>query len=547
MTMNDQPILLPPLTDGSRPELEPGGHIVIVGANGTGKSRFTMSLAADLKGEAYTMSCLNAIYVEDEASADSPSPIDRRYADSLADGMPGERRCTQLQRVMTLLMRDEMLNLIGYKLRMAGDPDAALEHTRLDDVIQLWQDIFPDNKVLIESGKMLFSQRHSSDDSYSATRLSAGERAVIYYLGAVSYAPEGAYVFVDSPEMFLHPTMIQSVWNRIELFRPDCTFVYTTHDLDFASSRSDARVIWVRGYDAHDRTWDYNILPPGTPMSEELYTVILGARKPVLFIEGDAQRSIDAKLYPLIFPDYTVRPLGSCNKVIESTRTFNDLKAFHQLDSYGIVDRDRRDEHEVEYLRRKKVMVPEVAEVENILMLEPVIRAVAEYRGRNADKVFGKVRQAIVNQFRHEYRSQALQHTRHRVKRITEYRIDGRFGSIGMLEKHIMSLVDEINPRGLYEQFCKDFSRYADEGDYASILRVYNQKSMLPSSNVAALCGLADKDDYIDTILDILRGQTSYAAEIRLAVRRCFNLEKPADEPAAVRKNPSHHKKHSRR
>ena len=160
--------------------------------------------------------------------------------------------------------------------------------------------------------------------------------------------------------------------------------------------------------------------------------------------------------------------------------------------------------------------------------------------------MFGKVRQAIVSQFRHEYRSQALQHTRHRVKRITEYRIDGRFGSIGMLEKHIMSLVDEINPRGLYEQFCKDFSRYANDGDYASILRVYNQKSMLPSSNVASLCGLTDKDGYIDTILEILRGQTSYAADIRHAVRRCFNLEQPAEVPAENTAK-QHHKKHSHR
>ena len=32
---------------------------------------------------------------------------------------------------------------------------------------------------------------------------------------------------------------------------------------------------------------------------------LVGVRKPVLFIEGDARHSIDAKLYPLVFKDYT--------------------------------------------------------------------------------------------------------------------------------------------------------------------------------------------------------------------------------------------------
>ena len=84
----------------------------------------------------------------------------------------------------------------------------------------------------------------------------------------------------------------------------------------------------------------------------------MGSRKPVLFIEGDGIHSIDARLYPLLFKDYSVKSLGSCNKVIEATRTFNDLTGF---DSRGIVDRDRRDDKEVAYLRGKRIMVPEVA------------------------------------------------------------------------------------------------------------------------------------------------------------------------------------------
>lgn len=61
-----------------------------------------------------------------------------------------------------------------------------------------------------------------------------------------------------------------------------------------------------------------------------------------------------------------------------------------------------------------------------------------------------------------------------------EYRIDGRFPNINKLEEHMVNLVNEINPRAMYENFCKEFHRYVVNGDYQSVLRVYNQKSMLP-------------------------------------------------------------------
>lgn len=523
-------IQLPPMPDGTRYNIDPGKHqIVIIGANGAGKSRFREQLGIDLDQRAYRISALNALYYRGTPDA-ARNPTDRMYEQNVAPHQSAFQATTGLERIMALLMHDEMLNLLNYKIRHLSDADASLQPTRLDTVINLWQEIFPDNRILIESGELLFSRSSESTDRYSAKKLSAGERAVIYYLGAMVYAPRNAVVLVDSPDMFLHPTILQSVWNRIETMRPDCTFVYTTHDLDFAASRQSAVKVWVRGFNPTAMVWDYTILPEGNSISEEIYMAILGARKPVLFIEGDPNRSIDAKLYPLIFRDFTIKSLGSCNKVIESTRTFNDLNALHQMDSYGIVDRDRRDAREVAYLRDKKVMVPEVAEVENILMLEEVIRAVASFRGRDEERVFQRVKRQILNEFEHDLRQQALLHTRHRVKRTVEYRIDGKFNSITMLENHMLGLMHEINPRGLYENFCREFSRYKAEGDYPAVLRVYNQKSMLPNSNVAGLCGLKSKEEYIDTILKILHTDRPEAQRIRNAVRRCFNIE-PESRP----------------
>lgn len=510
-------ITLPPRKDGNASVIEDEtGHIIIIGANGAGKSRFTAALQESLGDRSFRLSALKGLYAGSE-----DSPVVKLFDLSFGKSAFKPQSANEIDRLLALLMHDEMLNLINYKMELASNPMAKLHKTKLDIIAHEWKELFPDNNILVESGKFLFS-RGEDPRSYSALKLSDGEKAAIYYLAAVMYAPEGGAVFVDSPEMFMHPSIMQSLWNRIEVLRPDCLFVFTTHDLEFASQSQDATVVWVRDYDATTVTWDYDILPKQQGMSDEVYMAIIGARKPVLFIEGDAVHSIDAKLYPLVFSEYTVKSLGSCNKVIEATRAFNDLSAFHHLDSFGIVDRDRRDAHEVEYLRGKKVMVPEVAEIENIMMLEEVIRAVASAKGKDENRVFDKVKRSVIAQFRHDLRQQALMHTRHRVKRTVEYRIDGRFNNINLFEQHIASLADEINPRGLYEGFCREFRRYVETDDYAGVLRVYNQKSMISGSNVAALCGLRNKDEYIKFIINLLRAGSGQGERIRTAVRACF-------------------------
>ena len=161
-----------------------------------------------------------------------------------------------------------------------------------------------------------------------------------------------------------------------------------------------------------------------------------------------------------------------------------------------------RDDGEVAYLRAKNIFVPEVAEIENILMLEEVVRAVASFCGKDEDRVFRSVKKSILGQFRHELRNQAMQHTRHRIKRLLERRVDGKFTNINAFESHLDNLGRELNPRGMYEKLCREFNRLVAMDNYAGILKVFNQKSMLPVSNVSELCGLnGSKEAYINRII----------------------------------------------
>lgn len=538
---------LPSRTNAKSPELQPGcRQITVIGANGAGKTRFTEAMIENCREEhlpVFRLSALEAIYGTRKNDAalknalnsqvEELSTVDELYfkASQQPEFLHLNDSNRTLEYLISLMLNEEIFSLLAYKTSGGRDLER-LKETKIDKVLRIWREVFPENSVETKGGSLIFSRR-GSDDIYPHLRLSDGEKAVLFYLGAILYAPSRATVFVDNPGLFLHTSSVTRVWDIIENLRPDCRFVYTTHDLEFAASRSRGVIVWVKSFAAGDNSWDYEILPQGASGSlpEGVYMAILGARRPVLFIEGDAVHSIDARLYPLVFPEYTIKSLGSCNKVIEAVRTFNDLTSFHHLDSRGIVDRDRRDAKEVDYLRRKNIFVADVAEVENLLLLEGVIRAVASYHGKDPNRVFGSVRRSVLNQFRAELRKQALLHTRHRVKMTMGYRIDGRFNSINDLEEHIQSLMQEMSPRKIYEKFCREFSDYLAGGDYASVLRVFNQKAMLPASNVAGLCGLSQsRGAYVDAIIAILQTESPQADQIRHAISSAFFPEEPAGE-----------------
>ncbi len=519
-------LLLPNKITGKKGEiLRDVRQVTIIGANGAGKTRFCNKLVEQCGEQAYRISALRAIFPVEDNRPQLKGSIEERF-DKLNQNMQQvvNTARSEFDKLSYVMLIDEFRDLMNFKAHQLMGEAIELPKTKLDKVVKMWQEVFPKNKVLRENGKILFTTEGQSD-KYSSLRLSDGEKAVLYYLGAVLYAMEDAVIFVDDPETFIHPSIMHTLWNVIEEMRPDCTFVYSTHDVDFASSRVDNKCVWVKDFNPEMETWDYEVLSSSTNLSDSLYIDLLGTRKPVLFVEGDDEHSIDSRLYSLVFPEYTVKALGSCNKVIESVRSFNGLEALHHLDSWGIVDRDRRDEKEVEYLRKKKILVPNVAEIENILMLEGVVRAVAKYRHKNENDVFASVSRSVIKNFDNEIKQQALMHTRHRVKHDIEIRVDMKFRNISALEDHMIDLVNEINPRGIYEMLCREFHVYVQKKDYDKVLMVYNQKLMLTQSGVAGLCGLKSREEYIKIVLKILKGNGREATAIRKAIKQCFGLD----------------------
>ena len=305
-------ITLPPKNDLSeRIVLQNPHNIVIIGANGAGKSRFGEEIEREYPEQTFRISALNSVCIVPD-SPDSPNSIARQFKEAFSEKI-GFSNTNGIEQLFCLLQYEEFKTLTEYKERLKneiGEPSRL--QTRQNQVI--WEKIFPHSRLLRKPDRLeIISDK--CNNPYNALRMSQGERVVFYLIAAALSASPDSILIIEDPEVHLHRSIMSSLWDYIEQERPDCTFVYLTHDIEFATTRTGGIRIWVKSYDADQHSWDYELIENQELFPEEVYLELLGSRKPILFIEGTDSSSIDIKLYPGIFsPEYMVKPLGGCSR-----------------------------------------------------------------------------------------------------------------------------------------------------------------------------------------------------------------------------------------
>ena len=73
--------------------------------------------------------------------------------------------------------------------------------------------------------------------------MSDGERVIFYLIGQCLAASQQGIIVIDEPELHLHKSIQAPLWSAIERLRPDCLFVYFTHDVDFAVAQESSKRI----------------------------------------------------------------------------------------------------------------------------------------------------------------------------------------------------------------------------------------------------------------------------------------------------------------
>ncbi len=462
--------------------------LVVIGANGSGKTRFGAWLDAKNIKLHYRVSAHRSLTFPDRVQ-----PTDLIEAESIllfgkaaiADEALRRHHSRWQQNPATALL-DDFEPLIRvmvsesfavsdrYRVSMkAENKYIAPPKTRMDLVKEIWETVLPDRE-LVFTGSRIETRNRKDNGLYHAKEMSDGERGVFHLIGEALSVPKDGLFIVDEPELHLHRAIQARLWDTIESARPDCTFVYITHDLGFAASRKDSTKVWLREYT--NGKWDWIEVPETDAFPEALLLEVMGSRRPILFVEGD-RTSLDYFIYGKVFSEYTVVSCGSCEHVIHSACSFAETPTLHENRCAGIVDNDGRSEPDIERLNGLGIAVLPVALIENLFLTEPVLRISAEKLGHSPDEILLKVKDRVLELFEKNAVRVASNITRQEMEAALR-----TFGAGGdgaeALSAAFKTACTACDPAVIYVKWKKEIARVIEQKDYAAALRYYKIKGL---------------------------------------------------------------------
>lgn len=324
--------------------------------------------------------------------------------------------------------------------------------------------------------------------------MSDGERIILYLVGRVLLAPKKALIIIDEPEMYLHKTIVDKLWNKLEIERQDCTFLYLTHDLQFAASRN-GRKAWIRSFEYPSRWTIDNIDENEIP--EELLLKLLGSRKKILFCEGK-RNSLDSKIFELLFENYTITPVETCKDVMNFTRAFNRIPNT-VAKAYGIIDRDFRSEDQLKKLQQQNVFSYDVAEIENLFLLPDIIVGFAKYKQEQCD--IEEIKTRILIKFEQDKQSQISQYVSSAINAYFKSSHISVGNKKEEVEQNFQKFISEVNINKLFNERESYINDVIANKKYEKAIMLYNNKGL--HSVIEKYFNLGD---YRHKALDYLRG-----------------------------------------
>lgn len=374
---------------------------VIIGANGAGKSSLINELRKNSIDEMYVLPAQKLLYfmlniqernnVTKEKYISESKQVDIKI--DTIDLYPFQIEnsiSNTFTKLITLLVKD-YTNIVTRRSRKEKD----LPLTLWDRVEQIWNQIFPEIIFELEPDDRVVKVEKNGS-KYSINGLSDGERCILFYIGNVLLAPENSYIIVDEPETFLNAAVYNELWDLLISERPDCQFIFASHNMDFVQSRTNATYIWCKKFEA-PYNLEYQKLDDSLNLPLKLLTEVSGTKKPILFCEG-TKTSIDYQIYSKLFSEFCfVKPVQGHKQVIQYTKAYNKLKKSHGNEAYGIIDYDWMDKARIQNYKKKNIFVLPFNEIEMFLIDEEIVNYVLSDNEEDKKQKIKKLRDTVIS------------------------------------------------------------------------------------------------------------------------------------------------------
>lgn len=518
--------------------LRSGETMIFIGANGSGKTRLAAYVEDALGIKAHRIAAhraldLNEVQIVGEDIArvalitgvsTKSSPIQAR----VANRWRGQANVALLQDFDQLLqvMFAQQVNITAQshqqlKYKIYTSP----QQTYFDKLKAIWENLILHRSIHISGDSITAYIRPptgtpSASVHYSASAMSDGERSIFYLIGQVLVASEKSLLIIDEPELHLHRSLSVKLWEELTSARPDCGFLFITHDLDFAASMRGKKYL-IRSF-APGADWDLSEIPDDSDFPEDILTLILGSRRPILFVEGE-KGGLDSSLYSVLYPEWTTIPCGSCDEVERSVKAMKRHDFLTRIHCAGIIDADGKPPDVKLELQRHGIHVLPVAELENVLLLPDVMTEIAKsdkYIGEELESKITVATKTIFEFCSNDVNQQntIARHCRRRIDALVRSLRTDKTMSIAELDRSFSDAIKSFDVIMVATEASNNIADAIRHLDLHSLLAVFDHKGLL--SKIASSLRHTSRDEFESWIVRIIRsgGEPALIHAIRMHI-----------------------------
>lgn len=475
-------------------------NYIIFGKNGSGKTSLLRKITTDIITENIVIIPANRI-----VNVDNPRfvHLDLKYKlnDKLADS-------DSIRYLVDALESEEVKE---YRQGKSGKDRIYHRFMEIFSALDLERDVSIEDKVI----KLNLPGKTGETNKYPLSQASDGERTVVYMILAVLLAPLNAFIFIDEPENHLNGSLMRKLFDTLECERKDVRFIYLTHKTDFIESRTNYQLIYLQKTDKPDN-WEFKDISNYDHISLSVILDIEGSLDNIIFCEGTLS-SIDNSVLTALYPNYTVRPSGSCVEVRKNTEAINSQSSLFRRHAIGVVDGDFQSEDEIRSLEEKKVLTLEYNEWESLLLDEDLLTLICEQI--HSAKI-SKVKDELINHIKVLKRGILKDYLTKRYSAIIS-----KSKVTATNSKELENRIDELNKKNKdslleqYNEFANNLNRLIQKRDYSELIRAIPGKMLLDTA--AKSVGLKNKQVYVSTVLH----QISTNTDFRDKIKKKINLE----------------------
>lgn len=483
-------------------------NIVMIGANGSGKSTFARTLKGKIDNNITIIPAQHLLVVNKFDTI----PIKENLIEKV-NKYQQENKLGSDDNIVRLLSND-FEDLI--KALLKEKAEVSLEYYDTDNkkesvlnkVIDIWNELLIHRKIINPTNYSLKVETLDNKKTYDFNLLSDGEKAIFYYIAHVLLAKKESYIIIDEPENHINLSICNKLWNRLESERKDCKFIYLTHNIDFAISRNDATLIWNQEFIPPSR-WKFEIIENDFNLPDKLLMELLGSRNDIIFCEGNDKTSYDYKLYTILFPEYTVIPAGGHLNVINYCKAYNSKNQILKNNAIGIIDGDCHEESQINSWKKDGIYTLKINEIENLLCDNLILESIKATLILE-DEQINKFKKIVLKRLESSKEKQATWYVKTKINNMIKNNFLKENEDIEKLKTELDNVCRHENIDQIYNNRIREISTIIEKNDYEGAIKIIDCKE-----NLLELASKELEKNYKDRIFKLIMRDSELQTKIK--------------------------------